>query len=337
MIDLRSDTVTQPTPEMRRAMAIAEVGDDGSGEDPTVCRLEEQVAELLGKQSAVFVPSGTMGNQVALRVLARPATRVCLGERQHVVAFEDGAAGINGGWQLHTLDDSTGLPDAAAFATAVASAEHHQVATSVLALENTHMAAGGVAWVPAAADELVATARANSCGIHLDGARLMNAAVALGRPAAEWGALADTVTICLSKGLSAPVGSVVAGDEPVIAEARRHRKRLGGAMRQAGIVAAAGLWALDNLVERLASDHEHARALAELVLQRWSTALDLSRVQTNIVVFRHSNPVALHEHLRQHGILGGTIAPGVVRWVTHRHITEAHLEAVAWALVSAPD
>ena len=199
------------------------------------------------------------------------------------------------------------------------------------------MAAGGAAWTPEQAQGLVEAARRHGCAVHLDGARLFNAAVALDRTVGELGAFADSVTVCLSKGLSAPAGSVLAGSDAFVAEARRNRKRLGGAMRQVGILAAAGRWALDNMVERLGDDHERARELAELVAERWPDALDLASVVTNVVTFTHRDPELLLGHLRGQGILATTIAPGVVRWVTHRHITAAHTEAVAWALAGAPD
>ncbi len=328
-------------------MATAEVGDDGSGEDPTVRRLEERVADMLGMPAAVFVPSGTMANQVALRTLAENASRVCAGARQHVVGFEDGAAGVNGYWQLHTVSDLDGVPDFESVRYVLSAAAHHQVATSVLCLENTHMAAGGRAWAPETASPLVELARGFGCRVHLDGARLFNAAVALGRPVADWARLFDSVTVCLSKGLSAPVGSVVAGNDEFVTEARRNRKRLGGAMRQAGVVAAAGLWALDHMVDRLVDDHERASELAALVAQRWPGAIDPAATDpaatdpaatmTNIVVFSHPHPEQLHAHMRSRGILGGTIADGVVRWVTHRHISAADIDTVAWASTDAPD
>src|SRR3984957_3272790 len=246
VVDLRSDTVTRPTPAMRRAMADAVVGDDDYGEDPTVRQLEETFAARVGKPAALFVPSGIMANQIALRVLSRPGTAVVAGARQHVVAYELGAAARNAGVQFAALDDGDGMLAAGDVARALEAAEYHQPAVSLVSIEHTHMAASGAPW---SMDRLQAVAAAaGAVPIHMDGARLFNAEAATGTAAAEWAAPATTVMCCLSKGLCAPVGSLLAGPGDVIAEARLARKRLGGGMRQAGVLAAPGLVGLQAMI-----------------------------------------------------------------------------------------
>ena len=267
LVDLRSDTVTQPTAAMRRAMAEAEVGDDDYGEDPTVRALEESFADRVGKPAALFVASGVMANQIALRVLTTPGTAVVAGRRQHVVAYEYGAAAMNAGIQFIGLDDGDGMVDAAELRRARQAAEHHQPTVSLVCIENTHMAASGAPWSTTRLQALVDAA--GPVPIHMDGARLFNAEVATGVPAAEWASAATTVMCCLSKGLCAPVGSLLAGDEDVMTEARLARKRLGGGMRQAGVLAAPGLVALQDMVGRLHEDHARAARLAEAVALRW--------------------------------------------------------------------
>ena len=315
-------------------MADAEVGDDGWGEDPTVNELEDAYAQRVGKEAAVYVPSGVMANQMALRVLAQPGSVVVAGRQSHVVAFELGAAARNVGVQFHAVDDTRGVFDPADVAWALAAARHHQPDVSLVCVENTHMAASGATWSP---DELAAVRRsAAGRPVHMDGARLFNAEVATGIAAAELAAEATTVMSCLSKGLCAPVGSLLAGPADVIGEARVERKRLGGAMRQAGILAAAGLVALHKMVDRLADDHVRARLLAEAVADRWPGSLDPGAVHTNLVVFRHGAPEALVEHLRSAGVLASTIGPGVVRLVTHHDVDDEATERAARALAGAP-
>jgi threonine aldolase len=334
-VDLRSDTVTRPTPEMRRAMAEAEVGDDGFGDDPTVHALEEAYAGRVGKPAAVYVPSGVMANQLAIGVLCRRGELVVAGRRQHIVIFEDGAASANFGVQLHPVDDTDGTLDPANVRWAVEAAEHHQPRPGLVCVENTHMPSGGVPWSLAALDAVVAAA--GTVPVHMDGARLFNAEVATGIEAARFAAPATTVMSCLSKGLCAPVGSVLAGPEDVVAAARHERHRLGGAMRQAGVVAAAGLVALRTMVDRLADDHERAGRLAAAVAERWPDAgCDPGRVRTNIVVFTHRTPGPVLDHLRAEGVLGDTIAPGVLRLVTHHDVDDAGIDRAVKALASAP-
>lgn len=333
MIDLRSDTVTRPTPEMRKAMADAEVGDDGFGDDPTVNRLQERFAELTGKEAALFVPSGTMANQVAMRALAPAGSLVVAGCRQHVVTHEAGAFGVNQVAQLHLVDDDDGTIDPAGVAHLVDAAAHLWPRPALVCVEDTHLASGGRPWPVERLDALAAV----GVPVHLDGARLFNAAVATGTTVARRAAPATTVMSCLTKGLSAPVGSVLAGPADVIDRARYERKRMGGGMRQVGVVAAAGLVALDTMVDRLADDHGRARRLAEAVAERWPDAgCDPAAVQTNIVLFRHADPAKLLTALAERGVGAVTLGPGTVRLVTHAGIDDAALDRAIAAIRDAP-
>jgi threonine aldolase len=335
VVDLRSDTVTQPTPAMRRAMADAVVGDDDYGEDPTVRALEEAFAERVGKPAALFVASGVMANQVALRVLCTPGTAVVAGRRQHVVAYEYGAAAKNAGIQFHEVDDDDGMIRADAVLRARRAADHHQPTVSLVCIENTHMAASGAPWSPAALAALAEAA--GPVPIHMDGARLFNAEAATGVAASEWARPATTVMCCLSKGLCAPAGSVLAGSADLVTEARLERKRLGGGMRQAGVLAAPGLVALTDMVERLPEDHARATRLADAVLDRWpGCGLLPGSVRTNIVTFAHEQPDKLLAHLRDHGVLAHAIAPGTMRLVTHHDVDDAGIERAVDALADAP-
>lgn len=337
MVDLRSDTVTRPTPEMRRAMADAEVGDDVYREDPTVNALEEAFAARVGKEAALFVPSGTMGNQLALRVLCRPGDLVVAGARQHLVIYENAAAGRNAGVQLHTVADTDGTFGAADVEWPVAAAGHHQPTVALVCVENTHMPANGAPWPITRLEEVGATCRAAAVPVHMDGARLWHAEVATGVSMAEHARWATTVMCCLSKGLCAPVGSLLAGPEDVIRAARVERSRLGGGMRQAGVIAAAGLVAMRHMVERLAEDHARAARLALAVAERWAAAgFDPAEVRTNIVVFPHPHTEALLAHLEAEGVKAGTIAPGTVRLVTHHDIDDEDIVRACKALATAP-
>jgi threonine aldolase len=337
VIDLRSDTVTRPTPEMRRAMAAADVGDDVYREDPTVNALEEAFAARVGKEAALFVPSGTMGNQLALRLLAPAGTAVVAGARQHVVVYENGAAARNAGIQFTTVDDADGTIDPAAVTWAAEAVAHHHIRPGLVCVENTHMPADGAPWPLDRLQALAAAAEAAGLPVHLDGARLFNAEVATAIPAAAYAACATTVMCCLSKGLCAPVGSMLAGPADVMAEARVERQRLGGGMRQAGVIAAAGLVALERMVDRLADDHRRARRLAEAVAQRWPDAgCEPSRIRTNVVTWRHPDTAALLDHLAGEGVAAGTIAPGMVRLVTHHDVDDAGVERAVKALAVAP-
>ena len=331
-VDLRSDTVTRPTPEMRRAMADAEVGDDGFGDDPTVARLEGEVAARLGKEAAVFVPSGTMANQVALRVLAPPGSVVLCGRRQHLVVREAGAAGPNAGAQLVTLDDADGTIDPTDVARWVADARSGWAAPSAVFVEDTHGEVGGRVWP---LERLRALGEAG-LPVHLDGARLWNAAVASGCSPAERAAPATLVSTCLSKGLGAPVGSLLAGPAALVARARVERKRLGGMMRQVGVLAAAGLVALER-VDRLRDDHERARRLAGAAAARWPGSVDPTLVDTNIVLVAvpHTGPVL--RHLAERGVLALASRSGTIRLVTHADLDDTDVERAVEALAEGPD
>ncbi len=336
-VDLRSDTVTRPIPEMRRAMAEAEVGDDGYGDDPTVNALEQEYAERVGKPAAMYVPSGTMANQVALRVLCPPGSLAIAGRRQHVVIYEAGGAAANAGVQIHPVDDTDGTISVTDVAWAIEAAHHHHPAPGVVCVEQTHMPSGGVPWSLEALEAVATAAAAGGVPLHMDGARLFNAEVATGVDAARFAALSTTVMSCLSKGLCAPVGSILAGPVDAMAAARVERLRLGGSMRQAGVIAAAGLVALRTMVDRLAEDHARARRLARAVAERWpDSGCDPERVPTNMVVFQHPAPERVVEHLRDDGVLGGTIAPGVLRLVTHHDVDDAGLERAVKAVAAAP-
>ena len=334
-VDLRSDTVTRPTPAMRRAMADAVVGDDDYGEDPTVRALEETFATRVGKPAALFVPSGVMANQIALRVLTTPGTAVVAGRRQHVVAYEYGAAALNAGVQFIQLDDGDGTLRAEDVRMAREAAAHHQPAVSLVAIENTHMAASGAPWPERALRAIVDAA--GPVPIHMDGARLFNAEAATGVRADRLAEDATTVMCCLSKALCAPVGSLLAGPEDVVAEARLARKRLGGGMRQAGVLAAPGLVALEEMVDRLPEDHARAARLAEAVAERWPRCgLDPAIVRTNIVTFSHPEPYKLLAHLESQGVLAHAIAPETMRFVTHHDVDDAGIERALTALTDAP-
>jgi threonine aldolase len=337
LVDLRSDTVTRPTPQMRQAMADAEVGDDLYGEDPTVNTLEAEFAERVGKPAALYVPSGTMANQLALRVLAPSGTLVVAGRREHVVVYEYAAAARNAGIQFHLVDDDDGTIDPGGVTDAVVAASHHHPRPSLVVVENTHMRADGAPWPLERLKDVGDAAASAGLPVHLDGARLFNAEVATGVPAASYAAFATTVMCCLSKGLCAPVGSVLAGPSDVIAAAREERARMGGQMRQAGVIAAAGLVALRTMVSRLAQDHRRAKRLARAVAERFpDSGCDPDGVQTNIVTFTHPEPQLVLQHLRGRGVLAGTVAPGTVRLMTHRDVDESGVRRAVRALASAP-
>ncbi len=316
-------------------MAQADVGDDAYGEDPTVNALEEAFAGRVGKEVALFVPSGTMGNQLALRLLAAPGKSVVVGARQHVVVYENGAAGRNAAVQLHTVADHDGTIAGDDLAWAMEAADHHYPTPGLVCVENTHMPADGAPWPIEALRALRGVAGA--LPLHMDGARLFNAEVATSTSAATYADEATTVMCCLSKGLCAPVGSLLAGPADLMSEARAERQRLGGGMRQAGVIAAAGLVGLRTMVERLADDHARARRLADAVAERWPEGgCRPEQVRTNVVTWRHRDTAGVRDHLAREGVLVGTIAPGVLRMVTHHDVDDEGVGRVRKALPGAP-
>jgi threonine aldolase len=329
-IDLRSDTVTRPTPGMRRAMAEAEVGDDVYGEDPTIRALEVRVAERLGHEAAVFVPSGTQGNQIAIGVQTRPGEEVILEESSHPFHYENGAISALWGAQPRTIAGKRGIFTPAQIRGASRGNDDHLPRSRLLIIENTHNRGGGTVWKPEVFAEAVAAARAVGLLVHLDGARLFNAEVAAGVPASTWARQTDSTTVCFSKGLGAPVGSVLAGSSPFIAEARRLRKRLGGGMRQAGFLAAACLYALDHHVARLVEDHENARVLARRLAEIPGVRIELDRVETNMVYA--DLPVdapAFVTRLRAAGLRVNSVGPHTIRLVCHLDVDRAACERAA--------
>lgn len=320
-IDLRSDTVTLPSPAMRKAMAEAPVGDDQYGEDPSVNRLQERVAELLGKEAALFVPSGTMANQVALQVLTRPGDDVVIGQESHIAWHEAGASGSNAGVQF-TVIGKGGLFTAAEFDVAAIARGHHVFpGTTVVVIENTHNRGGGVIWPQAEVEAVCAAARKRKISSYLDGARIFNVAAASNASLASLVAPFDVVGVALSKGLGCPVGSLVAGRKDDMAVANRARRRFGGGMRQAGILAAAGLYALDNNMKRMPEDHANAEALAEKLAGVKGVDLDMKTVQSNIVIFRTGpgapDAATVAAKAREQGVLVNVFATRTVRATTH--------------------
>ena len=323
-IDLRSDTVTRPSPGMRQAMAEAPVGDDQYGEDPSVNRLQERIAELLGKEAALFVPSGTMSNQIALKLLTRPGDEVILADA-HMMWLESGAGAANSG-VLFTTIGKGGLFTAADFSAALKPPGHIVLPpTGLVVIENTHNLGGGVVFPQNDAVEICAAARAAGVATYLDGARLFNASVASGVSLAELARPFDLVSVALSKGLGCPVGSVLAGSAAEIARAVRARRMFGGAMRQSGILAAAGLYALDHHVARLDEDHANARLIAERLAGIPGVALDLATVETNIIVFQLApglpDAAAIAARSKEAGVLVSALGPRTLRAVTHRDIS----------------
>ena len=334
VIDLRSDTVTHPTPGMRQAIAEAIVGDEQKREDPTVTALQERVAALLGHEAAVFLPTATMANQIALKLHGRPGDVLVAEEHSHVLVFEYGGVAAHAGLMTLGLPGSGGRISSEQVRRAAApSTKAADQRVTVLSLEDTHNNAGGRVWPLAELEDVVATARELSLAVHLDGARLLNASTALEVAPAEIASRFDTATLCLSKGLGCPLGALLAGSEELIERAWSEKHLFGGAMRQAGVVAAAGVYALDHHVERLADDHARARKLAEAVAAA-GVPIELERVETNFVQI-DVGPLGLERGvalalLRDAGVgLSATIHPTVIRAVTHLEITDEHIERAA--------
>jgi threonine aldolase len=338
VVDLRSDTVTRPTEAMREALAAAIVGDDVFDDDPTVHALQDRVAALLGKERALFVPSGTMGNQLAVRSQTAHGDEVLLERECHIFNYEAGAAAALSGVQLHPLAGTRGELDPATVTAAVRREDVHHPPARLLCLENTHNRAGGAIVPLERLARTAAAARERGLAVHLDGARLWNAAVATGVPLALWASPFDTVMMCFSKGLGAPVGSILAGERTVIARAHRFRKMFGGGMRQAGILAAACLHALDHHVERLAEDHRRARRLAALAAGAPGLSADPAGVETNIVLIQVEDPardaLSVVAALAERGIRVVPFGPRTVRAVTHLDIDDDAIERAGAALAS---
>ncbi len=332
-VDLRSDTVTHPTTAMREAMAAAVVGDDVYGEDPTVNRLEELAAASLGREAAMFVPSGTMGNQIAIHVHTTPGTEVVAEAGSHVFNYEMGAMAALSGTLPRPIHADSGVPEPTALAKAIHPRTGYTTPTALVVLENSHNLAGGRVTPPDRMRELIAVAKDHDLPVHLDGARIFNAAAAAGVSAAELAAGCDTVMFCLSKGLAAPVGSLLVGDAGVIAEARRVRKMFGGGMRQVGVLAAAGVVALEQMAPRVGEDNATARHLADLLAEIPGIALDPATVDTNIVFFGLDEGAGLTApqlaaRLAAVGVRVHALGPDSIRMVTHYHISG---EDVGWA------
>lgn len=326
--DFRSDTVTRPTAAMREAMAGAEVGDDVFGEDPTVAQLEREGAAFLGMPAALFVPSGTMANQVAVHVHCRPGDELICEARSHVYFYEGGGAARLSGVQARTQPKDDGFLEPDDLPGLVRADDPHFPRSRLLVVENTHNMAGGRVLSPGRMTALVAKARQLGLLVHVDGARLVNAAVAAGAPPADLVRGVDSVSLCLSKGLGAPVGSLLAGSAEFVRAARRARKAFGGGMRQAGVIAAAGRIALREGPGQLARDHARARALAEAFAVLPGVQVDPARVETNILIVeltRH-DPAELVAHLRARGVLALVVGRGRVRFVTHRDLVDADVE-----------
>jgi threonine aldolase len=337
-IDLRSDTITRPTPAMRRAMAEAEVGDDVWRDDPTTARLEAAVAERFGREAALFVPSGTMGNQICLRLAASPGSEVLAHEDNHIFWYESGAAAQLSGLQLHALAGPRGQLDPAAVAARVRTAAYG-VPTGAVAVEQTHNRGGGKVMPLEVLRELRALTSATGVRLHCDGARIWNASVAAGVPLATYGSLVDSLSVCFSKGLAAPVGSAVVGDRDLVEQARSVRQLLGGGMRQSGVLAAAALVALETMVKRLADDHANARATAATIAAAVPGSVDVAEVETNIVLlaagaFGTDGP-GLVERLAGLGVRASATDPDRVRLVFHYEVDADDAERAAKAAVAA--
>jgi len=335
MIDLRSDTVTRPTAEMRAAMAAAEVGDDVYGEDPTVNLLERRAAETFGREAALFVPSGTMGNQIGIRLHTQPGQEVIAESRAHILDYEMATTAVFSGCLVRAVPTEHGILTWKHIEPVIYGRGAFRAATGLIEIENTHNMAGGVCSRLEVLEEIWAGAKERKLPVHLDGARIFNAAAALKIDVKTLTRGFDTVMFCLSKGLGAPVGSMLVGSAELMARARLFRKGLGGGMRQAGILAAAGLIALEKMPARLYEDHANARLMAEALATLEDVTLDLNLVETNIVIFRLKGKLSATDlvlRLKARGILTSTVGPDAVRLVTHFDVDRAACTEVAQAL-----
>jgi threonine aldolase len=331
VIDLRSDTVTKPTEAMRQAMARADVGDDVYGEDPTVNRLQDMVASMFGKKAALFVPSGTMANQLAIRLHTQPGQEVIVESKSHIVRYEQGAAGALAGVQLHWVVGTRGLISAEQVEAAVRPNEPHTIQTALICLENTHNSGGGTIYPLATIERIRAVANTHGIPMHLDGARLFNAIAATTLPPGSYAQHFETLSVCLSKGLGAPAGSLLMmNDLTLLEKAKRLRRMYGGAMRQSGILAAGGIYALEHHMGRLKVDHDHAKQLARRLQQIPTVKINPQDVDTNIVIFdvigHRLTPPAIVAALKQEGVLINAIGGASFRAVTHLNISSAMTE-----------
>ena len=334
IIDLRSDTVTKPTEAMREAMARAEVGDDVYGEDPTVNRLQEMVAGLLGKKAALFVPSGTMANQLAIRIQTQPGQEVIAESKAHIVRYEQGAAGALAGVQLHWVTGDRGIMGPEHIEAAIRPKDQHSIQTALICLDNTHNAGGGTIYPLSTIERIRGVASAHGVPMHLDGARLFNAVAATTLPPAAYAQHFETVSVCLSKGLGAPAGSLLLTNDPaLIDKARRFRRMYGGAMRQAGILAAAGIYALEHHIGRLKDDHDNAKRLARKLQQIPAVTINPQHVESNIIIFdiigHRLCPSELVAALRREHVLINAVGGTSFRAVTHLDVSTRQIDAAA--------
>ena len=335
LIDLRSDTVTRPTPEMRAAMAAAEVGDDVYGEDPTINLLEDRAAAIFGREAGLFVPTGTMGNQIALRLLTQPGQEIICESRAHILDWEMATTAVFSGCLIRAVPTERGTLTWKDIEPVIYERGNFRAATGCIEIENTANLTGGRCTPADVLEEIWSEARRRKLPLHLDGARIFNAATALGTDVQTLTRGFDTVMFCLSKGLCAPVGSMLVGSRELMDQARIYRKALGGGMRQAGVLAAAGLIALERMPARLHEDHANARLLAEALSNIEGLEIDLDSVETNIVIFRVTGALSatdLVERLKARGILTSTVGPDSIRLVTHNDVNRRQCITAAQAL-----
>jgi threonine aldolase len=336
IVDLRSDTVTKPTPAMRRAMAEAEVGDDVYGEDPTINKLEQRAAEIFAREAAIFVPTGSMGNSIAIKIHTQPGQEIICEERGHIFNYEMGMLSFFSGCVPRTIFGENGVLTWSEIKKKIAPGIYYRAQTGLISLENTHNMAGGTVYPTAVAEEICDGAHAMGLRVHLDGARIFNASVALGKPVAEITKKFDSVMFCLSKGLGAPVGSLLVGSKKFIEQARVYRKALGGGMRQAGVLAAAGLIALEEGPKRLHEDHANAKLLAEGLAKLRGIKVDPKKVETNIIVFEISgtgmDSAAFTRKLMEKNVLASGISPTEIRIVTHMDVDRGACERALGAI-----